>query len=63
MLLTPIPPYLTGREACAQESMPNLMLQIEVRAPLVTSSRRVVPGEHLQGAERSRYSIYVFYVE
>ena len=54
VLLTPIPPHLTGREACAQESTSSLMLQIDVKAPFMMSSRRVVPGDELQGAVRSR---------
>jgi hypothetical protein len=31
------------------------MLQIDVKAPLMMSSRRMVPGDELQGAVRSRY--------
>ena len=55
MLLTTIPPYLTGSEACAQESASNLMLQIDIKDPLMMSSRWVIAGEALHGAVRSRY--------
>jgi len=55
VLLTPMPPHLTGREACVQESELSLTLQIEARASLMTSSKDAVSGEEEQGDVRSRY--------
>jgi hypothetical protein len=36
VLLTPMPPHLTGSEACAQEVESSLRLQITARASLTT---------------------------
>jgi len=55
VLLTPMPPHLTGREACAHASELNLALHIEARASLTTSLKLVVSEEELQGVMRSRY--------
>lgn len=55
VLLTPMPPHLTGRLACAQESELSLALQIEARASLTTSSKLVVSVEELHGVVRRRY--------
>jgi len=56
VLLTPIPPHLTGREACVQESELSLTLHIEARASLTTSSKHAVSEEEEQGDVRIRYS-------
>ena len=55
VLLTPIPPHLTGSEACVHEFASNLMLHIDVKDPLMMLSRRVSAGEELQGEVRNRY--------
>jgi len=55
VLLTPMPPHLTGSEACAQDSSSILMLQMDESASLITMSRRPVSGEEQQGAVRRRY--------
>jgi hypothetical protein len=54
VLLTPIPPHLTGRLACAHESELSLALQIEARASLMTSSKLLVSEEELHGTVRKR---------
>src|ERR1043165_575565 len=36
--LTPIPPHLTGSEACAQDSSVSFTLVIDETMPLITSS-------------------------
>src|SRR6267154_860086 len=56
VLLTPIPPHLTGREACSHESAVSLTLHIDSRASLMTSSRRVVTEEVLHGDVRRIYN-------
>jgi len=44
-LRTPVPPHLTGSDACVQESSSSFMLAMDDSALLMTSSKRIVPGE------------------
>jgi hypothetical protein len=55
-LRTPVPPHLTGSDACIQESSSSFMLAMDDSAFLMTSSKRIVPGTELQGEVRSKYS-------
>ncbi len=43
-LRTPVPPHLTGSDACIQESSSSFMLAMDDSAFLMTSSKRIVPG-------------------
>jgi hypothetical protein len=53
--LTPIPPHLTGSEACTQDPSSSLTLHNDDTASLRTLSKWIVSDEVLHGAVRSRY--------